>query len=169
MLWGSIHTEGLVSKLLYWSAKFFGLHSQNCCCKLVGGMGFFTIIYPSCKEFFRVSCFVVCSCYFSDVYDCSLVNEGINVWNATKQTSYFLVFYVLFSDIIPLYSEDSSYCSMMETASLCRLFFVRFHDSQPQRRGLRGPATYMDLIFSSTSSLSRNVLWLPLMTWLFLF
>jgi hypothetical protein len=42
------------------------------------------------------------------------VDEGVDIRNITKESSYFSVFDVLFPHLIPIDSEDSTYGSVME-------------------------------------------------------
>ena len=54
---------------------------------------------------------------------------------------------MLFSDLVPFYSKDSLYGSVVEDCEVVEVVFVRFQYSQPQRRALRGPAKVFKFVY----------------------
>ena len=66
---------------------------------------------------------VVESSNFSNVGGCSFCNEGINVGDIAEESSDFSIFYIFFSNLVLLYSEDSSDHAVVKSIELVETLF----------------------------------------------
>ena len=66
---------------------------------------------------------VVESSNFSNVGGCSFCNVGINVGDIAEESSDFSIFYIFFSNLVLLYSEDSSDHAVVKSIELVETLF----------------------------------------------
>ena len=70
------------------------------------------------------------------------MNKSIDIGDVAQKTSHLFVFNVLLPDLVPFYSEDSSYSSVVKDCELTEIILCEIPRLlHPQRRALKGPAT----------------------------
>jgi hypothetical protein len=72
------------------------------------------------------------------------VDEGVDIRNITKESSYFSVFDVFLSYLVPIDSEDSANGSVMEGCEFSEIIFRQVPRFTSPKEGIEWPR-YVDL------------------------
>ena len=66
------------------------------------------------------------------------MNKSIDIGDVAQKTSHLFVFNVLFPDLVPFYSEDSSYSSVVEDCELAEIILSEIPRLASPKEGIEG-------------------------------